>query len=371
MEDLEKEKFLIMKAIIFAGGVGTRLWPLSRKNSPKQFEKIIGNKSTLQLAVERLLPNFTWEDIYISTSYKYASIVKEQLPQIDSSHIITEPEGRDVGPAVGLAIANLVKNYPNDPVIILWSDHIVKNDVLFRKTLELSGKIIAKHKNKLIFISQKPRFASQNLGWIEYGSKKMEQDGFKLYEFKSFHYRPDLTLASDFLKSGHHAWNIGYFVSTPLFIWHLFKIHQQEMFKALSIICKTVGTDKYNSTLNRIYKKLPKISFDNAVLEKIKSEDALVLPGNLGWSDVGAWEALKEALQSSPEQNVTSGKVLVTDCQDTLVYNYTKQLVVTIDLTGFLVVNTGDVVLVCHKNSVPKIKKLVENLTKSDNNNLV
>lgn len=360
-----------MKAIIFAGGVGTRLWPLSRKNSPKQFEKVIGDKSTLQLAVERLLPDFSWDDIYVSTSYKYATIVKEQLPQIDFSHIISEPEGRDVGPAVGLAIANLVSKFPDEPTVILWSDHIVKNAALFRKTLAVSSKIIANYKNKLIFISQKPRFASQNLGWIEYGSKKMEQDGFKLYEFKSFHYRPDLTVASDFLKSGHHAWNIGYFVSTPLFIWHLFKIHQPEMFKSLSIICKTAGTNKYNSTLSKVYKTMPAISFDNAVLEKIKSEDALVLSENLGWSDVGAWEALKEALQSSPQQNVTLGKVLVTDCQDTLVYNYTKQLVVTIDLTGFLVVNTGDAVLVCHKNSVPKIKKLVENLAKSDNDHLI
>ena len=116
---------------------------------------------------------------------------------------------------------------------------------------------------------------------------------------------------------------------------------------------------------------LPKISFDNAILEKIKKEDALVVTEDLGWSDVGAWEALKEALQSTPEQNVTQGKVLLTDCRDSLVYNYTNQMVVTIDLDGLLVINTHDVVLVCHKNSVPKIKKLVERLSKSENDHLV
>lgn len=360
-----------MKAIIFAGGIGTRLWPLSRKNSPKQFEKVISNKSTLQLAVERLLPDFDWNDIYISTSDKYSSIVKEQLPKINTANIITEPEGRDVGPAVGLAMANLVKTHPDEPMVILWSDHIVKNAIFFKKILVTCGKIISRHKNKLIFITQKPRFASQNLGWIEYGNIKIENSGLKLHEFKSFHYRPDLTMASDFLKTGHHAWNIGYFVSTPAFIWRLFKIHQPEMFKILSVIYETIGTPGYKDTLKKVYKTLPKISFDNAVLEKIQAADAYVLSENLGWSDIGAWEALKEALQNSPEQNVTSGKVLLTDCQDTLVYNYTKQLVVTIDLNGFLVVNTGDVVLVCHKNSVPKIKKLVENLANSDNEHLV
>lgn len=360
-----------MKAIIFAGGVGTRLWPLSRKNSPKQFEKVIGDKSTLQLAVERLVPDFGWDDIYVSTSKKYASIVKKQLPDIDVSHIIAEPEGRDVGPAVGLAIANLVKKFPDVPLVILWSDHIIKNNNLFSKILNTCATVILQNKNKLIFISQKPRFASQNLGWIEFGKEKADYDGMKLHEFKSFHYRPDLTTASQFLRSGNHAWNLGYFVTTPSFIWQLFELYQPEMFKILSEIYHMVGTRNYESTLAKLYKTLPKISFDDAVLEKIKSEDAYVISENIGWSDVGAWEALKEALQKTPAQNVTSGKVLVTDCRDTLIYNYTDQMVVTIDLDGFLVINTHDVVLVCHKNSVPKIKKLVENLENSENQHLV
>lgn len=360
-----------MKAIIFAGGVGTRLWPLSRKNSPKQFEKVIGDKSTLQLAVERLLPDFGWDDIYISTSEKYVPLVLNQLPKIDSSHIIGEPERRDVGPAVGLSIANLLKKFPDIPIIILWSDHIVKHDGLFRKILENCEKIIARDKNKLIFIGQKPRFASQNLGWIEFNKKKLKQGEFNLHEFENFHYRPDLTTASKFLKSGHHAWNLGYFVTTPSFLWKLFKIYQPEMHNILEKIYHTVGTDRYRTTLEKFYKTLPKVSFDNAVLEQIKKEDAYVISEDLGWSDVGAWEALKEALQTGPEQNVTSGKVLVTDCRDSLVYNYTNQMVVTIDLDGFLVINTHDVVLVCHKNSVPKIKKLVENLANSENEHLI
>lgn len=360
-----------MKAIIFAGGVGTRLWPLSRRNSPKQFEKVIGEKSTLQLAIDRLIPHFAWEDIYISTSQKYASIVKDQLPMIISSHIIGEPEGRDVGPAVGLAMANLLKDNSDTPIVILWSDHIVKNANLFCNLLEFSSQVIKKNKNKIIFIGQKPRFASQNLGWVEYGDMELKQKELSLFQFKSFHYRPDLKTAEKFLKSGHHAWNVGYFVSTPAFLWKLFKTHQPEMYEILEEIEKSTGTSKYQATLEKNYSKLQKISFDNAVLEKIGSNDAYVISENLGWSDVGAWEALKEALQVSPNQNVTSGKVLLTDCSDTLVYNYTDQLVTTIDLNGFLVVNTHDVVLVCHKNSVPKIKKLVESMANSDNDHLI
>lgn len=360
-----------MKAVIFAGGTGTRLWPLSRKQSPKQFEKVIGNKSTLELAIERLLPDFVWEDIYIATSERYISLVKNQVPNIIPSNIIGEPDLRDVGPAVGLITTVLLKKYSGTPIIILWSDHVVKEDVLFRNILKICGKIVLANKNKIIFISQKARFASQNLGWIKFGNVKSKKNGIALYEFEGFHYRPNLPLAEKFYKDGHYAWNVGYFVTTPSFLWNLFKKYQPEMFKLLEEIYKTVGTPKFKSTLKRIYPKLPKISFDNAILEKIGKEEALVISENLGWSDVGAWEALKEALQSSPEQNVIQGKVLVQDCRDTLVYNYTKQMVVTIDLDGFMVVNTNDVVLVCHKNSVPKIKKLVENLAQSKNQHLV
>lgn len=360
-----------MKAVIFAGGTGTRLWPLSRKQSPKQFEKVIGDKSTLELAIERLLPDFDWKDIYIATSEKYISLVKNKIPNILGSNIISEPELRDVGPAVGLITAVLLKKNADTPIIILWSDHIVKEDVLFRNILRMCAKVVSTHKNKILFVSQKARFASQNLGWIKFGNVTNVKDEIKLYEFESFYYRPSLSLAEKFFKDGHYAWNVGYFVTTPSFLWFLFKKYQPEMFKLLEQIYETVDTSKFKSTVKKIYPKLPKISFDNAILEKISKEEALVVSEDLGWSDVGAWEALKEALQSSPEQNVIQGKVLVQDCHDTLVYNYTDKMVVTIDLNGFMVVNTNDVVLVCHKNSVPKIKKLVEHLAQSKDHHLV
>lgn len=360
-----------MKAIIFAGGVGTRLWPLSRRHSPKQFEKVIGDKSTLQLTVERLLPDFSWKDIYIATSKNYLSIVKNQLPKISPNNIIAEPESRDVGPAVGLVTAILRKKFPTTSIVILWSDHIVREDFLFRQILATCAKIITKGKSKIIFISQKPRFPSQNLGWIKFGKAKSEEGKIALYEFEGFYYRPNLATAEKFYKDGNYAWNVGYFVTTPSFLWRLFKKHQPMMFQTLKEIYKTVGTNKFEAVLKKLYPSLPKISFDNCILEKIGRDDAFVISQNLGWSDVGAWEALKEALQSSPDQNVIQGKVLVQDCRDSLVYNYTDQMVVTIDLDGFLVINTQDALLVCHKNSVPKIKKLVEGLAKSKNGHLV
>lgn len=359
-----------MKAIIFAGGVGTRLWPLSRKSSPKQFEKIISNKSTLQLAVERLIPEFVWEDIYISTGTSYTTLVHKQLPAIPKENIIGEPLMRDVGPAVGLIIAILYKMFPKIPLTILWSDHLVRNEELFKKILKAAGEFINHDPNKIVFIAQKPRFASQNLGWIQYGNEVKKTNTISLHSFKSFKYRPDLEVAKKYFTSGHHAWNLGYFVTTPEFIWKQYKKYAPEMFKLLEIIYNSVGTDRFTKTVDNIYPKFDKINFDNLILEKIKPEDALVVSENIGWSDVGAWEALKEALQKHNAENITQGRVLVTDCEDTLVYNYTDQMVVGIDLNGLLVVNTGDVTLICHKDSVPKIKKLVESFSGTKNEHL-
>lgn len=359
-----------MKAVIFAGGVGTRLWPLSRKNSPKQFEKIIGEKSTLRLSVERLRPEFPFEDIYVSSGGQYRDLIKEQVPEIPEENLIFEPEARDVGPAVGLVSGVLNKIAPDTPFAILWSDHLIKNVDGFKKALLTAGKIIEKNAGKIIFMGQKPRYPSQNLGWIEFGKKVETEEKWPLYEFKKWHYRPDLSSAVIYYKSGHHLWNPGYFVSTPKFILHQYKKFVPQMYRGLVKIAVSYGQPSFAKTLKEIYPSFPKISFDNAILEQLPPKEARVIFVDLGWSDVGAWEALKEALQTSTKENVIRGKVLLKDCQDCLVYNYTDQLVTTIDLHGYLVVNTNDATLVCHKDSVPKIKKLVEEMEGTENNYL-
>jgi mannose-1-phosphate guanylyltransferase len=351
-----------MNCIIFAGGAGTRLWPLSRKKSPKQFEKIFGDQSTLQLAANRLQPDFPWKNIYIATSQQYASLVHDQLPELPANHVIGEPAMRDVGPAVGLLTAILAKESPNEPMAILWSDHLVRQEALFRKLLLTAGEIVKKERDIIVFISQKPRFASENLGWIEYGKKTKSKNGVDFHTFQNFQYRPDKKVAIEYFKSGHHAWNLGYFVTTPAFLWKQYKLYAPNLYRDLGDIAKTWNTKEFERTLSERYPEVEKINFDNAILEKLNPSNGLVISENIEWSDIGAWEALKEALQESKDQNVINGKVLTTDTTDCLVYNYTNQLVVTIDLDDMLVVNTGDVLLVSKKSSVPKIKKVVEGL---------
>ena len=357
-----------MKIVIFAGGVGTRLWPLSRKNTPKQFEKIVGEESMLQVSVSKLFPDFSWEDIYISTNSQYADILKKQFPDLPEANLILEPCMRDVGPAVGLVVVNFIKRFPDEPMAILWGDHLVKKDEDFRKALRVGEKLIAENPDSIVFIGQKPRFSSVNLGYIEFGGEVKKVGEVPVYEFKDFKYRPDQSTTKRFLTDGKHSWNLGYFVTTPKFLWSQYEKSAPELFAKLKVIS---DADEYEKVLDQVYPTIEKISFDNAVLEKIDHSSGLVLSVDIGWSDIGAWEALKEALANSEEENVTKGNVDLLDSKDSLVFNYNGQLVVGIDLDGMLVINTGDVLLVCPKTSVPKIKKYVESLAGTVNEKLV
>lgn len=360
-----------MKVVIFAGGVGTRLWPLSRQNTPKQFGKIIGDKSTLQLAYDRVSPIFDPTDIYISSGIRYKDVIANQLPMIPKENLIFEPQMRDVGAAVGLVTAILDKIAPDEPFIILWSDQIVKQEELFRDIIKAVGEMLLAEKNKIIFIAHNSRFASQNLGWIERGEKTKALNGFDLYEFKSWHYRPDAQSAELFHKSEFHYWNPGYFGTTAGFLFSQYKKFAPAMHKKLLEIREAYGTERFEIKLAEHYPTLEKISFDNLILEKMDPSNGCVVGSDFGWSDVGAWESLKEALSDKEKDNVTKGKVLLEDSTDSLVFNYTEKMVVGIDLDQYLVINTEDVLLVCPKNSVPKIKKLVESLNGTENEHLI
>lgn len=361
-----------MKALIFAGGVGTRLWPLSRKKSPKQFEKIIDNKSTLQLTVERILPEFKPEDIFISTGEPYVKLVALQLPKLPKENIIGEPYKKDVGPAVAFACGYIAKRFGNhEPIVILWSDHIVKKEKKFLQILRCAKKVIAKEQNKIIFIGQKPRFASDNLGWIEFGGLIKKEAGVALYKFVDFRYKPTKLLAEKYFKSRRHCWNLGYFVTTPKFILDVFRKTEPAMAESVHKIVSTIDTDAFRATLVRYYGNMPSINFDHAILEKLDKKHAYVIVEDIGWSDVGAWEALKEALEEKRTDNITHGNVLLEDSVDNLVYNYEeKKLVVGIDLADLLVVNTEDILMVAKKSSVSKIKKVVEGFQGTKNERL-
>ena len=361
--DKQKQK---LRVVIFAGGVGTRMWPLSRKSTPKQFEKIVGNQSTLQLAVARVRPETAWEDIYISTGKQYVDTVRSQLPEIPAANIIGEPEMRDVAPAVGYLMAILAKQDPWGPVAILWSDHLVEHIDRFKAAISAGAEYVRTHEEVFVFIGQKSRFPNQNLGWIEHGDKLASVNGFSLHKFVSWHYRPSLEKAEKYFQSPKHSWNPGYFVLAPQFVLNQYSIHTPAMYQDLLKLQTSYGTPQHQAELEAIYPQLEKISFDDAVVTKTEPEKAVVLTVDLGWSDVGTWEALKEALQKHPGDNLVKGNVELHDTHNSVVYNYTDQLVAAVGLNDMVVVATPDVVMVTHQAKIPDIKKLLTKFEGTD-----
>ncbi len=337
-----------MKVIIFAGGVGTRMWPLSRVNSPKQFDTIFKGKSTLQLAYARVAPVFGAENVYIQTSKLYHKVVAKQLPKLPKRNIFLEPSRRDVGPAVCFALNKLNQAGYSGPMAIVWADHLMDRVDEFRAALKNGEKLIEIDPNRFVFVGERPRFANNNLGWIHVGKKAGAVNQQDYFTFKGWKYKPEVKLCDKMYKSGDFFWNPGYFITSVKFLTECYQ-------KLAPEIWQCVAKNKYENC--------PKLSFDNAIIEKVNLKNAVVLKTNMGWSDPGTLYALKEALEESSAANVEKGQVMSFKTTDSLVYNLEpNKVVTTVGLKGMVVVNTKDALVVVHKDNVVEISNLVKEM---------
>jgi mannose-1-phosphate guanylyltransferase len=337
-----------MKIIIFAGGVGTRLWPLSRENSPKQFDKMFLGKSTLQLAIERVEPAFGISNIFIQTLEKYKPIVLEQITDLPAENIIVEPERRNLGPAVCLAMIKLNQLGYEGAVSLLWADHLMDKVEEFTGALKIANELIDAKAERFIFLAERPRFANNNLGWINVGGVQGTIDGRDYYEFKGWKYKPSVEECDHMYRSGEYFWNPGYFTTSIKFLLEKYQLLAPDIFQAV---------------MSGQYGQAKSIHFDKAIIEKVDLSDAVILKTNMGWSDPGTLYALKEALEETKEANVTNGLVSLLDTNDCLVYNMQdKKLIAAIGLKGMVIVNTQDALIAVPKDDVIKITQLINQL---------
>ena len=354
-----------MKILIFAGGTGRRLWPISRQKSPKQFEPIIDAKSTVQLTVDRIRGAYGLENIFISTNERYLEILREQLPELRDSHFIGEPERRDLAAAVGLAMIHLEHAYgPDESVAIVWGDNYMTEEASFLAMLRAAEETVRNGLAKIVYMGETPRFANSNLGWIGIGDELGEAAGVPYFSYESWIYRPQLDECQRMFDSGRYVWNTGYFVTTPGFILKAYRDFQPSMWAGLSEIAQALDGSEYLATLQRVYPQLEMASFDDAIVQQISPAQAIVLHGTTGWSDPGTLYALKESINSDPVANVQRGLVIAHSSRDSLLYNYEEgKLMAVAGLEGMVVVNTEDALLVVHKDDIRLVKELVDGLS--------
>lgn len=354
-----------MKIIIFAGGTGKRFWPLSRSNAPKQFLEILGEKPMVRMTVDRLLTDFSINDIFLSTGKKYEKEVKAMLPDLPTENIILEPEMRDTGPAVTLGVSYVTKLFPDEVLACIWSDHLIKDVPTFVQSLK-DAEDIVKQKNKIVFVTVPARFASPHRGYIHFGEEiaKSSNENIKICDFKQFEEKPSEERAQGFIEDGHFGWNPGYWVFKGTSYLNKVKDTAPETYE----VCKRIVESNFNETTIQEFIGLDKISADYIFAEKVFASEAAVVFAEFGWSDIGEWISLKEALQDSNEANVVKGNVADLDSQDTLIHNYEdSKLIATIGLEGYVVVNTPDVVAIFPKSNNMKLKELLKKFEEDEN----
>ncbi len=357
-----------MKIVIFAGGFGRRLWPISLSSSPKQFEPILGDRSTIQLAVDRVWEQYGAENIFISTNERYADIIRRQLPMIPEENVIGEPTRRDLAAAVGLAMTHLAHHgQADEPVAILWGDNYMKDVETFRGVLKTAEQIVAGGQAEIVFMGETPRFANANLGWIRLGAERGVIDGRPYYDFGGLTYRPPQAECEAMFAAGDCVWNTGYFVTRIGYVQQAYERHMPAMWHDLARIGAAIGQEAYEAALAAVYPTLESISFDDAILTHLDPADACVLYAPMGWSDPGTLYALKESINPDPQANVTRGRVIDSESSDSLIYNYEPdKLVMAVGLDGMIVVNTPQAVLVVHKSHIRQVKDLVEGFKGTD-----
>jgi len=339
-------------AVIMAGGVGSRFWPMSTEQFPKQFHDMLGTGSTLiQKTVSRFEKIIPSENILIATNKKYENLVFGQLPKISSKQLLLEPAMRNTAPCILYSAFKIYNENPDGIMVVAPSDHWIEDEQEFLKNIKTAFDFCTEN-DALVTLGIQPTNPNTGYGYIQFESSENE-----LKKVKKFTEKPNLEIAEQFLKSGDYLWNAGIFVWSAKSILNAFKTHLPEMFAIFS-----EGENNYNTALETQfiesnYAFSENISIDFGIMEK--ANNVFVLPVNFAWNDLGTWSSLYHELKKDSNQNATlGGNVIYIDSANNIVQTQSKKRVVIKGLNDYIVIEKEDVMLICPKNKEQEIKQI-------------
>ncbi|MCO5247866.1 MAG: sugar phosphate nucleotidyltransferase [Chitinophagales bacterium] len=347
---------------IMAGGIGSRFWPASRINLPKQFLDILGTGETLiQSTYNRFLKVCDEDKIFILTNEDYVGLVKEQLPDIKDSQILAEPMRKNTAPSIAYASYKIASIDSNANIIVAPSDHIILKEQAFINKVKQAFEFVSKN-DALCTMGIRPSRPDTGYGYIQFIE---EHEGETIHKVKTFTEKPNLQTAKQFIDSGDFLWNAGIFIWNVKSIIKAFHENLQEIGEIFDEIKGQINTDKEVSFIERAFAECPNISIDFGVMEK--AENVYVLPANFGWSDLGTWASLYEEKKKDYLNNAVSGKkVIIYDASNNIIDVPNNKLVVIEGLENYIVVDTKDVLLICNKNKEQKIKEFTQDIKNKD-----
>ncbi len=349
-------------AVIMAGGTGTRFWPRSRKQKPKQFLQLIGEETMLQTTVSRISRMIPAERVLVITNASYTSLVAEQLPDLPKENIIGEPVGKNTAPVAAAAAAIIRARDPEASIAVLPSDHYIRDTSTYLEVLE-AAFAKAESGDHLVTIGIRPYRPETGYGYIQADTGASETVGnHKANKVKTFAEKPNLETAVKFLESGDFYWNSGMFVWQAKTILEAFDRHLPEMYR--QVMDMTGGLKSgMKEAIDRFYHEAESVSIDYGIMEK--ADTVYVIPAEFGWNDVGSWMAIYELEQKDDEGNVIQApQTSVENCQNCYVYSKRDKLIALVGLQGIGVIESGDALLICRMDRSQDVKQIVGKLEK-------
>ena len=351
--------------LIMAGGAGTRLWPLSRRNRPKQLLPLVKGRSLLQLSYERLRGLLSPQQIFVCTNAEYADSVFENLPELPRENLFGEPEGRDTANAVGLPAAVLHRKDPEAVIAVVTADHVIEPVSRFQDALRLAFSVAKDNSNALVTFGIVPTFGHTGLGYIHRGESLAGQSrdgGYKVLAFKE---KPDKATADRYVESGRYYWNSGMFVWRADTVLRELSLHLPDAHRGLIQIAEAWNTPQRDHVLREIYPRLQRISIDYAVMEPAShgkgKAQVMTVEMPVEWLDVGSWPALADTLQIDEKDNALDAKTaILIDADNNIIISHDPDhLIATVGLSDMIIVHTPDVTMVCPKRDAQRVKELV------------